>query len=265
MTSSSRMAPAPPVRVCLRGPVRIQTLLQALVTVAILAAPASARASARAPFTLATPLPANLLAFANVRAPLRLEWNVGAFFSRVGLPSALISQPAAVTTTRNYSPGARLPLPTANFSLVSLGTSFVIGDRWVVPLFQASVGAPIGPSPTAATAFDGDPALVSLRSAFRTDFGILGIGVRGNARRWSGGIRVVPTVVVVGGVRATVPDGLGTADLAMNTLYFGLRAEFEGCRRIDPRARVCVVGAPSLFDGRPFNGFTFGFRMDLGL
>jgi hypothetical protein len=203
-------------------------------------------------------------AFAAGGESTKLEWSVGASWSNVGLTAAKITEPAP-DTTRVYAPGARLALPRANFSLIHAGSSFVIGDRWVIPIFQTSFGGVAGPTPTAAGTFDGDPARVNLRGAFRSDVGILGFGVRGNHRRWSGGIRAVPTVVIVANVRATVPDGPGTVDLTMNTVYFGIRAEFEGCRRLDPRTRLCVVGAPSLFDGRPFNGFTFGFRMDLGL
>ncbi len=217
--------------------------------------------------TLLAALPLLLVAtpaFGAGRASARLEGSVGASWSNVGLTAAKITEPVP-ETGRLYAPGARLALPRANFALITAGTSFVIGDRWVIPLLQTSLGGVAGQTPTAAGTFDGDPARVNLRGAFRTDLGILGFGVRGNHRRWSGGIRVVPTAVIVANVRATVPNGVGTNELTMNTIYFGVRAEFEGCRRLDPVTRFCLVGAPSLFDGRPFNGFTFGFRMDLGL
>jgi len=217
------------------------------------------------PFVVALPLLfVATPAFGAGHASSRLEWSVGASWSNVGLTAARITEPAP-ETSRVYAPNARLSLPRANFALIQAGSSFVIGDRWVIPILQTSLGGAAGPTPTATSAFDGDPARVDLRGAFRTDLGILGFGVRGNHRRWSGGIRAVPTVVVVSNIRATVPDGVGTTDLTLNTVYFGVRAEFEGCRRLDPVTRFCIVGAPSLFDGRPFNGFTFGFRMDVGL
>lgn len=146
---------------------------------------------------------------------------------------------------------------------VGLDLDLTIDDRWRIPLIGGQVWWPVGSYDASVTSIDGSIARLRPWTTFRADALLPGIGRRFKHRRfmWAATIR--------GGISFAAMDGdvaaAGTTEkLELSAATFLVQAELEGCRRLDPTTRVCLVVTPRLYEYELLNGITFGIRMEWG-
>lgn len=152
--------------------------------------------------------------------------------------------------------------------LAMMGLGFdldlVIDDRWKVPTLGANTFWAVGSYGTLITSADGSVARLRPWSTWRADLLLPGIGRRWKHRRYmiEAALRTGVSWVQVGG---SVAAGSGRVELGdTQAVTFLVQAEIEGCRRLDPTARVCIQIVPRLYEHSWLNGGTIGVRYEWG-
>jgi hypothetical protein len=153
-----------------------------------------------------------------------------------------------------------------HFFAATLDFALILRDRWRLPMLGAVLGGAIGRSPRVWTSADG--TMVTLRPWTAGAFTLLGpgLGVRVKYRRWMIGasVRTLMTYIWMGASIANGPDSFELEDPGVSALGFGVRADLEVCRRLDPTLRVCLFGAPHVLEFGLLNGISFGLRTEFG-
>lgn len=152
-------------------------------------------------------------------------------------------------------------------SITGLGYNFdigiVIGDRWNMPLFGASIYGAVGNYDRIRTSIDGSIATVRPWTTWDFDVLLPGFGYRVKHRRWlfSATARLGASLLMQNG---SVVAGTESTDVSFTAATFEVFGELEACRRLDPLSRVCLLVAPRLVGFGFMNGGTLAIRMELG-
>jgi hypothetical protein len=145
----------------------------------------------------------------------------------------------------------------------SADSALITGRSWVFPMLGLAVHGAAFSSPRVIGSVDG--SIVEQRSwtAFDVDGLLPGVGYRWTERRWMFGA-TIRTGVSGAELIASVASGRQTVDHELVKVSFLLRAELEGCRRIDPVERVCLSVAPTIYQFGFGNGGVVGLRWEVG-
>lgn len=138
-----------------------------------------------------------------------------------------------------------------------------LDDRWIIPLIGGGYYHALGSYDAVITSRDGSIVRMQPWTTDSVDILLPGMGYRLKKRRWmfSGAMR---TGVSFLGMDGLLADGVEYAALETKRATFMLQAELEGCRRLDPTTRVCVLVAPRIYDHALLNGVMFGLRAEWG-
>jgi hypothetical protein len=183
------------------------------------------------------------------------------------LPAFEVPDESRETNYRFLTKGARLP---AGGPITTMGggvdVNFIFGDRYRLNLFGMDLLVAAGPQQRIASNVDGSIATLRPWTTIRYDVGLLGFGARFKHRRyaWGVGLRSGFSFMQMG---ATLAEGANVEPLEKGVTATSvlLRAEVEGCRRLDPTRRLCVVLTPSIYDYGWGNGMSFGLRWEADL
>jgi hypothetical protein len=134
---------------------------------------------------------------------------------------------------------------------------------WVFPLLGLSTYAAVGTSPRVLGAIDGTVGELRGWTAMAGDVTLSGLGYRVNDRRWMFGVEVRPGIAFVMATGALYAGDLAT-EVPSQRVGFALRGEVEGCRRIDPTHRLCLVASPNLYAFGFGNGGALTLRWEMG-
>jgi hypothetical protein len=172
--------------------------------------------------------------------------------------------PTTSTPVRTIEGGTLPPSGSLFFAGAQADSSLVVRSRLVVPLVGISGALAAGNSSAVVTTLDGSIAEVRPWTAYRVECLLPGIGVRLTRRRWTVSAWARGYVVGVG-MGASIATAGGSSDLSSPSRFgLAVRAELEGCRRLDPLNRLCMFVAPALYEFGPFNGGSAGLRWELG-
>jgi hypothetical protein len=183
------------------------------------------------------------------------------------LPAFEVPDESRETNYRFLTKGARLP---AGGPITTMGggvdVNFIFGDRYRLNLLGMDLLVAAGPQQRIASNVDGSIATLRPWTTIRYDVGLLGFGARFKHRRyaWGVGLRSGFSFMQMG---ATLAEGANVEPLEKGVTATSvlLRAEVEGCRRLDPTRRLCVVLTPSIYDYGWGNGMSFGLRWEADL
>ena len=135
--------------------------------------------------------------------------------------------------------------------------------NWVFSLLGGRFGGAIGPYSPGLRSVDGSPVRVRPWSAWHADVSAFGLRYRKTLRRWSVGVGVA-----LGASILVVPAdaGYGAESIPGNVLTptWTLRGSIEGCRRMDPSTRACLVFTPYVHQYRWFDGGAIALRWEVG-
>jgi len=205
---------------------------------------------------------------AEPRSSMEIEVTGHVLGHRLGeLPAFEVPEESREVGYRFLSKDARLP---ARGPLTTIGggvgVNLIFGDRYRLYMGSIDVLVAAGPHERVASSVDGSVATLRPWTAIRYDAGLLGVGARFKHRRyaWGVGLRTGFSFMQMG---ATVAEGVNaqTLEKGVTASSVLLRAELEGCRRLDPQRRLCAVLTPSINDYGWGNGMSFGLRWEADL
>jgi hypothetical protein len=170
-------------------------------------------------------------------------------------------QQAVLADGQTLSPN----LPSAGSATmmnVNMSVGCTVNDRWVIPLLGAGVGWAIGPHPRVWTNDQGVAVSMQPWSTRAVAVFLPGAGIRMKHRRWMFQFSVVP------GVRFWMMDAIAGRDqdvkVSTGAITFGVVAQIETCRRLDPTHRACLLLSPVIYEQQFGNGGSIGLRWELG-
>ena len=82
-------------------------------------------------------------------------------------------------------------------------------------------------------------------------------------RRWAGSLLLEPGFVLQS-TSVSAPRYDALAEGSATALSPRLQLTGNGCRRLDPTLRLCLSVTPHVYALGFFNGFTLGFRTEIG-
>jgi hypothetical protein len=145
---------------------------------------------------------------------------------------------------------------------VGAGLDLVLRDRTLLPLFAVDVAWSVGRRPTVYGSIDGSVVEQHPWDAWQLTTYFGGAGVRWKRRRWALAAALLPGVAFTF-LETRVP-GPGDPERTFTGIDLALRGHVEGCRRVDPEQRVCLLLGAHFFLERPLNGGVLGLRWELG-
>lgn len=143
------------------------------------------------------------------------------------------------------------------------GFGLALDDRWLFPLFAVGVAHAVGTYPSVATHVDGAATWARPASAFRLELLLPGVGLRVKHRRWAAWATVRAGISGVV-MDARIADQGVRVDTLASAVSPSVRVDLAACRRLDPLARLCLVGSPHVYDFGPLNGVSVGLRWEMG-
>jgi hypothetical protein len=198
-----------------------------------------------------------------------LEWNTSAdvrFDYLRRMPAMDMGTPTDLPL-RTLQAGSVPSTGSQAFAVVTWDTGVVINGRWMLPIIGLQFGWAVGASSDVRSSLDGTMLQLRPSSADFVTLELPGIGMRFKARRWMLAAVVRPSATLMW-MGATAADGNASYDLGgspnLTASTFGVRADIEGCRRLDPVERACVFLAPAIYEFAPLNGGSIGIRMEFG-
>jgi hypothetical protein len=162
--------------------------------------------------------------------------------------------------------GGELPSTgSQHFLAAVIDSAYISNDRLEIPIFGVGGAAAIGSSPRVITSLDGSMVELKPWTTGMVTFFLPGIGVRFKERRWmfAARARLTGTMMWMNAAVATGRDVVGF-DSSPTTSAFGLRAELEVCRRMDPTNRLCLLVSPHVLEFGVMNGGSLGLRWEIG-
>jgi hypothetical protein len=152
-------------------------------------------------------------------------------------------------------------------SVTAIGGSFdavfVLGDRWMVPIFGIGAYGAIGSYPAIVTSADGSIAHVRPWTTSEIDMLLPGVGYRVKRRRFQFSAALRPGLSHLD-TSGSIAGGAVEEPTTFTGLSALLQVELEACRRLDPVTRGCLQIAPRIYDFGIMNGATFGLRVEWG-
>jgi hypothetical protein len=161
-------------------------------------------------------------------------------------------------------PEAKVPTGNAeNFLGVGLGLEMALHDRVRVPLLGFSLASAVGSSPRVFGSIDG--SIVEVDTWRSGIFAVVfpGYGFRIKERRWMFEGAVQPGVAYLF-TSGFVASGAIRSDTSFHASSFLVQADLAACRRLDPVERVCLFGAPAIYEFGWLNAWTVGVRWEVG-
>ena len=157
---------------------------------------------------------------------------------------------------------ARLGFPLG-FLGVGGQLNLLLGQRWFLPVLGATFSTAVGPSPRAIVSVDGSIAELRPWAAKLFDVSILGLGYRAKVRRWLFAADVTAGLAFLT-MPGTVATGLQVEDASTTAVTPTLRVDLQGCRRLDPENRFCLVLQPRIYEWGWMNGASVSLRWEFG-
>ncbi len=159
---------------------------------------------------------------------------------------------------------ATVPIGSGGFMLGgSVGMALVYADRWIFPSLAFDLLHSVGSRPRLLSGRGGSIVSSETWTTYQIGVTMVGVGVRGKHRRWAGSVILEPGFVVqTTGVTAPKYDSSAEANAVAFSPRFQIAA--NGCRRLDPTLRLCLSVTPHVYALGFFNGFTLGFRTEIG-
>jgi hypothetical protein len=200
---------------------------------------------------------------------VHLETSVDVRAMELRRMPAMVLQSPYDTSIRTLPAGAALA-STGPQTLVGItyDAGIAIGRRWSVPLFGLEFAWSVGSSPDVVTGLDGSIVHLHTWTSKMVTLLLPGFGVRAVRRRWMFELSA-RGVVSIAWMTATVADANSSLDLSDQNdsvfgATFGVRADAEVCRRLDPIQRACLFVSPALFEFSALNGGSIGLRWEVG-
>jgi hypothetical protein len=145
----------------------------------------------------------------------------------------------------------------------SVGFAIVMHDRWIFPSGGFDLVHAVGAGPRLLSGRGGNIVASETWTTTQLGLTLLGVGVRGKYRRWQGSVILEPGLLVqLTDVSAPAYEG----EARSNASALGARVLVTGtgCRRLDPTLRLCFSASPHVYALGFGNGFTLGFRTEVG-
>ena len=174
-----------------------------------------------------------------------------------------LTTPPLLTSARDL-PDGKVPMRGGQTMLGGyVDVALTIDDRWVVPMLGAAAYHAAGTYDAVITSRDGSIVRARPWTTFSADILLPGLGYRVKKRRWMFGaaLRTGVSWLAMEGVMAS---GAEADPIELSASTFFVQAELEGCRRLDPTTRVCLLAAPRVYDHQLMNGALFGLRVEWG-
>jgi hypothetical protein len=162
--------------------------------------------------------------------------------------------------------GGELPSTgSQHFLAAFLDSGFIANDRLEFPVFGIGGAGAIGSSPRVITSLDGSMIELKPWTTGMVNFLLPGVGVRFKERRWmfAARARFSGTILWMSGAVAAGGDVI-PLDSSPTATGFGIRAEVEVCRRMDPTNRLCLLVSPHVLEFGVMNGGSVGLRWEIG-
>ncbi len=145
----------------------------------------------------------------------------------------------------------------------AVDTGWIADDRWIIPALGVGLSGAIGSWSRVLASVDGSIAELRPWTTYVVDALLPGIGVRFKERRWMFAA-LVRTGVSIAGTDGGIASGTEWTDIHAAGMSLLVRAQLEGCRRLDPLERICLVVAPSVYQFGFANAVTAGLRWEIG-
>ncbi len=205
-----------------------------------------------------------MLVSVRARADVDLTFAFGAGVMVGRLPSPDTTESLDLPS-RFVPENTRVPMGKRAYTMVGahMDMLLTIDRTTVVPLLGFGGYTAVGSFDAVATNVDGSVARLKPWKSDRFDVLLPGVGFRFVKRRyaWSALVRTGASIVTTEGDVAAGRD-FATFDAARATWL--VQAELEACRRLDPVQRVCLFGAPRLYDFGGLTGVQLGLRWEMG-
>lgn len=158
----------------------------------------------------------------------------------------------------------RVPIGSGGVLLgVGAGMSIVWGNRFIFPAISMDFAHSLGARGRVLSGEAGAVLSAETWSTFQFGATLLGVGVRGRHRQWAGSLLLEPGFVGQStNIRTPVYEG--EASWRAQAFSPRLLLTATGCRRIDPTLRICLSASPHVYALGFGNGFTLGFRTEVG-
>lgn len=141
--------------------------------------------------------------------------------------------------------------------------NLLLSQHWYLPLLGATFSTAVGPSPRAIVSVDGSIGEVRPWAAKLFDASAVGLGYRAKVRRWLFAADITIGVAFLT-MPGTVATGLEVQEAATMAFTPTLRVDVQGCRRLDPENRFCLVLQPKIYEWGWMNGASVSLRWEFG-